>query len=1235
MRVFGVQSVVACGIALATLCAPAKAQVSSSDQQCITSFNKGIRQVAKTQAKIIRKCLHDFSTGALVTTTPEACLLLDPSGQRTANSNQLITSSALTCPANLPAFGVTGARAAVVPAAVNPIDLVHASIGANLDTDLIPANPGISCQTSVINALMKCQDARIQEYLKCQKTGLRSGAIVDGRGLESVCLGTGDAPQPDPRGKIAKACIDGLGAVVPKRCATTDLAAAFPACNTSNSAGLVACVRAKSGCKLCQLLNAADGLSRDCDRFDDSNGDNGSCGPECADGVVQPEEACDDGNAADGDGCSTKCSVEAGWSCTGSPSTCAPTCGNGAVDADESCDDGNTTNGDGCSSSCQTETGFTCTGSPSACTRNCGDGTLSASEGEACDDHNGNDGDGCSSTCQIEPGFVCSGTPSTCTFVCGNGTFQGAETCDDGNATPGDGCSGICQIESGWICSGQPSHCSPICGDGIVRPGEGCDDGNVNQNDGCSINCQVEAGFTCSDQPSNCIPICGDGFLRGNETCDDGNHFDGDGCSGLFCRQETGWACSGQPSVCFPTCGNGHLDPLEECDDGNLANGDGCNNRCQEEAGWACGGAPSGCVHSCGNGAVSALETCDDGNMISGDGCSASCKNESGWLCNSPGLPCTPFGIFIDSPAHGSFTTAGSVVVTGHYTGLPPGAASITINGVPASSVNQSSRTFSHTVPLNQSIVFNGIYATLTNLTNGDDVHARIVVGAGQSVADGAVSPQSVAFRVNDSGLDTIEPLVAQLAGSSLNLATLIPPNTVLADQCFLNVIGCWGSAKVKIGNPPPSYGSFTFSADSKTDAVGVDVNIRNLRLDVDIDGSGLVPDCGLRITANSLDITGDFGMEPQASDPSHVDVNLVSPIGGTFAGFNYQFTYGICGAPIIGDIIRSLLPDIQAFAGDGIKGFLADPDGSGPADSPIADAIEASLSEISIAGAVGSGVGLQFDAPIFKIAEDNNGLTLGAGSRFSVGSGPGMCVPPPGAPNLTASYSKNDGFPTYGPTSPVKNAPYGIGIGISPAGFNQLLKGQTECGLMRSSLTTIDIDGPGGAPPLAITSSLLSALVPEFGQLPPGTPLRIDIAPTMAPIITGNPGPNGELAELKVAHIGVNIVQPGSETVWLSGAFDVRLGMNLTFDGSGLAVTVSAPGETDTAMTVLYNPLGADEGHIESVLPSVMRPLIPSLAGALSGFPLPQFFGLNLSGVEVSRNGGFLSLFANLQTTP
>lgn len=44
----------------------------------------------------------------------------------------------------------------------------------------------------------------------------------------------------------------------------------------------------------------------------------------CGDSVVTPPEACDDGNALGGDGCSAACMVEEGFLCSGSPSVCVP-----------------------------------------------------------------------------------------------------------------------------------------------------------------------------------------------------------------------------------------------------------------------------------------------------------------------------------------------------------------------------------------------------------------------------------------------------------------------------------------------------------------------------------------------------------------------------------------------------------------------------------------------------------------------------------------------------------------------------------------------------------------------------------------------------------------------------------------------------------------------------------------------------------------------------------------------
>jgi cysteine-rich repeat protein len=128
----------------------------------------------------------------------------------------------------------------------------------------------------------------------------------------------------------------------------------------------------------------------------------------CGDGVVDPDEGCDDGNRNDGDGCSAQCEVE----------TANPVCGNGIREAGEGCDDDNTTNGDGCSSTCQVET-------PNPV---CGNNVLET--GEQCDDNNTMNGDGCSSTCQIEAPVDCELVPQS---GCPSGQACDLDDDDDGS----------------------------------------------------------------------------------------------------------------------------------------------------------------------------------------------------------------------------------------------------------------------------------------------------------------------------------------------------------------------------------------------------------------------------------------------------------------------------------------------------------------------------------------------------------------------------------------------------------------------------------------------------------------------------------------------------------------------------------------------------------------------------------------------------------------------------------
>jgi cysteine-rich repeat protein len=97
----------------------------------------------------------------------------------------------------------------------------------------------------------------------------------------------------------------------------------------------------------------------------------------CGDGKVEPGEICDCGTdpahlptgctapngifLGDGSGCTSTCVREP--TCidsNGKTQTCTTTCGDGNVDPTEACDDGNLRDGDGCSSTCKLESGFTC-----------------------------------------------------------------------------------------------------------------------------------------------------------------------------------------------------------------------------------------------------------------------------------------------------------------------------------------------------------------------------------------------------------------------------------------------------------------------------------------------------------------------------------------------------------------------------------------------------------------------------------------------------------------------------------------------------------------------------------------------------------------------------------------------------------------------------------------------------------------------------------------------------------
>jgi cysteine-rich repeat protein len=96
--------------------------------------------------------------------------------------------------------------------------------------------------------------------------------------------------------------------------------------------------------------DASDGTGEDSLPWD-ADADGEGPAPVCGDGVLDlvRDEQCDDGNTADGDGCSAACLLE----------PVGRSCGNSTRDAGEKCEDGNSINGDGCNPTCNLTTDVT------------------------------------------------------------------------------------------------------------------------------------------------------------------------------------------------------------------------------------------------------------------------------------------------------------------------------------------------------------------------------------------------------------------------------------------------------------------------------------------------------------------------------------------------------------------------------------------------------------------------------------------------------------------------------------------------------------------------------------------------------------------------------------------------------------------------------------------------------------------------------------------------------------
>jgi hypothetical protein len=588
----------------------------------------------------------------------------------------------------------------------------------------------------------------------------------------------------------------------------------------------------------------------------------------------------------------------------------------------------------------------------------------------------------------------------------------------------------------------------------------------------------------------------------------------------------------------------------------------------------------------------------------------------------------------ITTPEDGAIVPDDTVNVTGVLPDNIAVGGTVTVNGI-AGIVD--GRDWSATVPVATDRYVTPIEVRYTT-TTGAVYEDRQAVIHGPRVEEGQYSTDGVGMRFTNTGLTNLGPVIQDLASGAFDISgLLLAQNPLFFEPDALLTIDATGNAY------EAGIGGVNLSAASTDTGVATQINIDDLFVGVNMhltDGLLINIDCRLELQIPNTTIDATFDLEPQASSPSNVDVNLVGTPAVTTSAVNYEFISGICDGDtfLIGDIVNLVAgPQIQSLVASGFSQNLGDPDGSGPADSPIADAIETALAEISISGSVGEAVHANLDAPFTLIDEGADAIDFRANADFftTIGTGLTDCLPPAFAPDLSATFGVPGDYPTLGATTPGGD-PYGLGLIISASAFNQLLGAMTECGLLNQDITEI----PLGPATLPVTSSVLAALVPEFANLGPNVPMLIRVRPTAGPFITSSPGPNGEPAELVLANLLIDFIQPNTasgDKVWMTLGVDASLGFDLAYDpvNGVLAPTITPPPPSAVTARLVSNSIKAVESNIEAVFPTLFPSFVSSLSSSFAAFPLPAFLGLALDVLDVERQGNYFVLYGDLNQTP
>jgi hypothetical protein len=281
---------------------------SADEQKCINEINKRVAGLMKTQGKVNDACLKDANAGDTddlgnvgQEQSAQACPGNDVKGKVAKSSQKLVDGDTDRCTVDPPSFGYAGTAHALAAATGQSSALAQDLFGLDLDAATLdfahPDAAAAECQQEVLKNANRVVNTLWKLARKAKKDALKGKGAPPVDTATDLALAVLGYLEADANSKAADAQAD-LAAAATDACTPTaaSIAVLFRGrCATSPTiADLATCAGTAARCRMCQSLGVADGLTVDCDDFD-----NGDADDSCP-GLATAREITDSGDLISG-----------------------------------------------------------------------------------------------------------------------------------------------------------------------------------------------------------------------------------------------------------------------------------------------------------------------------------------------------------------------------------------------------------------------------------------------------------------------------------------------------------------------------------------------------------------------------------------------------------------------------------------------------------------------------------------------------------------------------------------------------------------------------------------------------------------------------------------------------------------------------------------------------------------------------------------------------------------------